>query len=93
MEHRNCGAYKAFLKDDLGNYEKHGYVIEFAHHKKYAKRLTEFLTTYLFDRKKENQDQSISKYKDAIQVHSFIMDLRGDVELLYTTAPIPEFEE
>lgn len=92
MEHRNCGAYKAFLKDDLGNYEKHGYEIEFAHHKKYAKRLTELLTAYLLKKKIENHGKS-SKYNDTIQIHSFIMDLRGDVELLSTTAPIPDSEE
>ncbi|GLU56686.1 hypothetical protein [Dyadobacter frigoris] len=93
MEHRNCGAYKAFLKDELGNYDKHGYAIEFAHHKKYAKRLTELLTDYLLGKQSGMPDNSGSKYKDVIQIHSFIMDLRGDVELLHTTAPISEAEE
>lgn len=93
MEHRNCGAYKAFLKYDLGNYDKHGYAIEFAHHKKYAKRLTELLTTYLIEKKTETQDNTGSKYQDVIQIHSFMTDLTGDVELLHTTAPISEAEE
>ncbi|GAB3027819.1 hypothetical protein [Spirosoma pulveris] len=38
LEHRNCGAYKAFLKDNLGDYEEHGYDKEYNDHKKYAQQ-------------------------------------------------------
>lgn len=38
LEHRNCGAYKAFLKNNLGDYEEHGYDKEYNDHKKYAQQ-------------------------------------------------------
>lgn len=96
LEHRNCGAYKAFLKDGLGNYEEHGYALEFDHHRKYAERLSSLLQQYLLERKTEldkKSDPLSAKYQDEIRIHSFLMDLRGDVELLYTTAPLPGLEE
>lgn len=96
LEHRHCGAYKAFLKDGKGNYEEHGYALEFEHHQKYALMLTKMLGEYILQRKNElsaKNDTLAPKYQDEIRIHSFLMDLRGDVELLHTTAPVVGLEE
>jgi len=86
LEHRNCGAYKAFLKDGQGDYETLGYTKEFDDHKKYAQRLSDRLQDYLAERDAA-QTVSTSNSEVPINIHGFIMDIRGNVELLCTTAP------
>ena len=86
LEHRNCGAYKAFLKEDKGDYETHGYDKEFRDHKKYAERLSARLQDYLTTRYSADNAQESQK-KAPINIHGFMMDIRGNVELLCTTAP------
>ena len=93
LEHRNCGAYKAFLKDGLGDYEEYGYEKEFADHKKYAQRLSDKLNDYLNTRKAKRQkdlDEPDPKHDATINIHGFLMDIRGNVTLLCTTAPLPD---
>ncbi|SOD92816.1 carbonic anhydrase [Spirosoma fluviale] len=93
LEHRNCGAYKAFLKDGLGDYEEHGYDKEFEDHKRYAQRLSNRLVKYLKKhtaKPQKNLDEPDLQHDLAINVHGFLMDIRGDVRLLCTTAPFME---
>lgn len=90
LEHRNCGAYKAFLKNDLGDYEEQGYQKEFDDHQRYAKQLSDKLVGYLKSRTAANSNPATAKKELPIQVHGFIMDIKGNVELLCTTAPFPE---
>lgn len=96
LEHRNCGAYKAFLKDNLGDYEEHGYDKEYNDHKKYAQRLSDRLVEYLkkhTTKPHKDLDEPDLKHDLAINVHGFLMDIRGDVRLLCTTAPFTESVE
>ncbi|GAB2561396.1 hypothetical protein [Spirosoma aerophilum] len=94
LEHRNCGAYKAFLKSGLGDYEEreNGYENEFADHQRYAQQLSDRLQQYLktlgTSSKKELEEPD-SKHA-TINIHGFLMDIRGNVKLLCTTAPFEE---
>lgn len=93
MEHQNCGAYKAFFKDDLGDYDKHGSAKELKDHSKYSLRLSELLQAYFPNRKTEleaEKDKLADKFGKEINIHCFMMDLRGDVILLHTTAVFEE---
>lgn len=92
LEHQDCGAYKAFMKDGLGDYEKQGYKKEYQDHKKYSRRLSDKLSEYLKTDmaqpgKKAGTDHEPSS---TINIHCFLMDIRGNVQLLSTTAPISE---
>lgn len=67
IEHRNCGAYAAFLNDGHPKTDE----AEFKQHLKYAENLCR---------------QIKKRYKDhGLEAHSFLMDLRGNIELLYST--------
>lgn len=91
LEHRNCGAYKAFLKDGLGDYETHGAEKEYADHKRYAQRLSDELRAYLRNHVSPGQDlDEPDSPPDTINIHGFLMDIRGNVRLLCTTAPYTE---
>lgn len=93
LDHRNCGAYKAFLKDGLGDYEEHGYDKEYTDHKKYVERLTGHITAYLKKRTQKSErdpDDPYTKPELAINIHGFLMDIRGNVVLLSTTAPFED---
>lgn len=93
LEHRNCGAYKAFLKEDLGDYEEHGYQKEFDDHQRYAQQLSTKLIDYLKKCAAANHDlqsPKSTKKEMPINIHGFIMDIKGNVELLCTTAPFPD---
>lgn len=93
LDHRNCGAYKAFLKDGLGDYEEHGYDKEYTDHKKYVERLTGHITAYLKKRTQKSErdpDDPYTKPDLAINIHGFLMDIRGNVVLLSTTAPFED---
>lgn len=69
LEHRQCGAYKAFLKEKVfsdDQDEKNG-------HHKFAVQLSNDIKT--------NEDEELRN----LHVHCFLMDLRGNVELLHST--------
>ncbi len=69
LEHRQCGAYKAFLKESTfinDQHEKEG-------HYKFAVQLSDDI--------KNHEDEELRK----LHVHCFLMDLRGNVELLHST--------
>lgn len=82
IEHRDCGAYKIFLKD--GTFGPDRAEEEEEAHLKYAKTLAKKLeklkTRYL------SHDGTIKT--TMLKVHAFLIDLRGDVQLLYTTGSI-----
>lgn len=80
VEHRNCGAYKKFLPNGQGDYSNNsvGNPTEFLDHRKFSKDLSKILS------KKLNGVQH-GKPGAIYQFHSFLMDLRGDVELLYSS--------
>lgn len=82
LEHQHCGAYKAFMKDGGGDYEVHGHEKEYEDHKKYALQLSDKLRDFL--------TTDATEPGAAINVHGFLMDIRGNVELLCTTAPFVE---
>jgi carbonic anhydrase len=65
IEHRNCGAYKEFLKD--GAIIDSDPIAEFDAHTEFARRLAKHI--------RKNINHSLS-------VHSFLINLRGDVEHL-----------
>lgn len=90
LEHQHCGAYRAFLKDGLGNYENRGLEQEYADHQKFAQRLSDRLQDYLLNHSpqtKSSRDESNPSRRTSINIHSFLMDIRGNVALLSTTAP------
>jgi len=93
IEHRNCGAYKYFLKDGSGNYEHHGTKQEFEDHLHYAgllaKRLKDVVRPYeqKLDKKNIEKDELLGFKCDSlvpakIRVQAFLMDLTGNVEFL-----------
>ncbi|WP_221390875.1 hypothetical protein [Dyadobacter sp. NIV53] len=91
MEHQNCGAYRAFFKDDLGDYDIQGAEKELIDHSKYSLRLSDLLQAYFPVRKAElhsAKDSLAEKFGKEINIHCFMMDLRGDVKLLHTTADV-----
>jgi hypothetical protein len=69
LEHRDCGAYAEFL-GRKGSFEYDDSAIETATHLKYARRL------------KRRIKRWAKKKKTTIRVKSFLMDLRGRVDLL-----------
>jgi carbonic anhydrase len=72
LEHRNCGAYREFLGEEEGSFtdsEEHQHR-EREIHQQYAQRLA-----------KRILEHSDRKGYD-LQVRCFLMDLRGNVELL-----------
>lgn len=71
LEHRNCGAYQKFLAD-AGTFDDSPAQCqqEHARHQEYAGQLAA----------KIRQWSAASGYP--LRVHQFLMDLRGDVELL-----------
>ncbi|UFH56324.1 hypothetical protein [Spirosoma sp. KNUC1025] len=75
IEHQDCGAYREFLKDgDFANNAD-----ESECHRKFAEALSgEISAKEYYDQKKQKP------YK--LHVHCFFIDLRGDVELMHTTA-------
>lgn len=79
IEHRDCGAYKIFLKD--GSFGPGKERQEEEAHRKYAsalaKTLEQYTTRYL--------DHTGNIQTAKLKVHAFLIDLRGDVKLLYTT--------
>ena len=96
MEHQHCGAYKAFLKDGRGDYDVHGSAKELKDHSQYSLRLSELLQAYFPKRKSEliaDENNLADKFGKEINIHCFMMDLRGDVKLLHTTAAFEETEK
>lgn len=73
IEHRNCGAYEAFLKNGHPKTDE----AEFNQHLKYAKNLCKQI-------KKEYKEHKL-------EAHSFLMDLRGNMDLLYSTTGDTEY--
>lgn len=68
VEHEDCGAYKAFLKD--GDYSKDSdSKREHKAHEKHARRLAKLIQAYA---EKNHPDHYVN-------VHTFIMDLKGEV--------------
>lgn len=90
IEHRNCGAYKAFLAAGRGDYDANGYDLEETDHYKYSEKLTVEILKYLDKRYikavAENPGKEIKKPK--IHIHAFLMDLRGNIDFLHTTNPL-----
>lgn len=76
IEHRDCGAYKTFLKD--GNFDTQEEEKEA--HAFFAKALSDEIHSREY---KEEKDGKESTYR--LNVHCFLLDLRGNVELLHTT--------
>ncbi|WP_143959471.1 hypothetical protein [Litoribacter populi] len=77
MEHEDCGAYKGFLKDGIFTEREK----EHKCHKHFASQLAKDIQEKTFTRTKP--DGTKEDYK--LNVHCFILDLRGNVDLLYTT--------
>ncbi|MXN89888.1 hypothetical protein GR160_01495 [Flavobacterium sp. Sd200] len=98
LEHRNCGAYKNFIKDNKGDFDADGVAVdaEFNSHLKYAVQLKDVILKYV---KESGERVALSevagvkkhaaKYAEEFNVHSFLMDLKGNVELLDTTKKEP----
>jgi hypothetical protein len=82
IEHQDCGAYKGFLdegKIDLSSKED-----EIELHKKFALDLAEQIHA------KEWKPIEPKKLNHTVNVHTFFIDLRGNVELMDTFRKIPE---
>ena len=75
LEHRNCGAYKVFLGESgaFDDTPEH-HDAERELHRQYAHQLADKIRTWSHS----------NKYP--LHVHSFLMDLRGNVELLAAEA-------
>jgi len=74
IEHEHCGAYQHFLKE--GDFEHDADNIrEWAAHHQHSTMLSGMLMDYM------------NKLDRKLNVHCFMMDLVGNVELLHTTAP------
>ncbi|GGH72162.1 carbonic anhydrase [Filimonas zeae] len=78
IEHRDCGAYKIFLKD--GSFGPGKEDEEEEAHRKYASALAEKLEQYTT----RYLDHTGSIKTAKLKAHAFLIDLRGDVKLLYT---------
>jgi hypothetical protein len=76
IEHRDCGAYREFLKA-AGTFDDYHAEEEAACHQMYADRLIAKIKDWAKD------------VDPTIQVKSFLMDLRGKVTLLSPLAPPP----
>ncbi|WP_139921355.1 hypothetical protein [Hymenobacter sp. DG01] len=75
LEHRNCGAYKVFLGDEGSFDDSHQHHENELHlHNRYAQQLAERIRSW-------SQTSG-----NPLQVQCFLMDLRGNVELLADTA-------
>jgi len=94
MEHRNCGAYKSFLKDHKGDFDEmeDGFNAEYRSHLKYAVKLRDVILEYVEESgakiaASDNRDvnKHAIKYNGKFNIHSFLMDIKGNVELLDTT--------
>lgn len=72
LEHRDCGAYREFLKKK-GEFDDHEQEKETSCHRKYAKQLRREIKSWA-----EERDIKL-------RVKAFLMDLRGGVELLDTS--------
>ena len=102
VEHRNCGAYRAFLNDGV-DYEDmpDGDTKEYRDHEEWAfKLMAEIKDWYAgwyaewFKRWKKNHpgcDESEAKkeYPDKLDVRCFLMDLRGNIDCLNPSPPSP----
>ena len=78
VEHTNCGAYEEFLKE--GKFENAA--AERKAHKAFAQELAQRLNKQPYEEYNEKTKKT-EPYK--LNVHCFLLDLRGNVELLYTT--------
>lgn len=76
IEHRDCGAYQTFLINgnfDTAQKEKEAHAF-------FAKALSDEINSRVYE---EYKDGKVQKYH--LRVHCFLIDLRGNVELLHTT--------
>jgi hypothetical protein len=90
VEHRGCGAYSAFGEGDFPN-ELTDWDKERKAHLKWAKRLhDEILEWYaLWYQACPNEAAKAMKlHPKVLGVHAFLMDLRGNVELLLSSPPV-----
>ncbi len=78
VEHTNCGAYEQFLKD--GKFDS--VAEERKVHKAFAQELARKLNGEPHEEYNEKKNKT-EPYK--LNVHCFLLDLRGNVDLLYTT--------
>ena len=74
VEHEDCGAYREFLKNGKFTNRQD----EIACHKKFALALAEDLHNRIYHEKKSGREQETYQ----LNVHCFIIDLRGNVKLL-----------
>lgn len=81
LEHRGCGAYKKFLGHNGYEPTTAGDAAEYKDHKFFSDKLMQYLLGYLKDKHGSNSDIHFN-------VHSFLMDLRGNVELIDSTVSI-----
>ncbi|GAB3996535.1 hypothetical protein GCM10028807_39360 [Spirosoma daeguense] len=87
VEHQDCGAYTHFIKNGKGKFlsieeEKEG-------HKKFAVELAARIYNHerphkLIEEHKNKKDFKVIEETFSLGVHCFFIDLRGEVELLYT---------
>ena len=84
IEHEDCGAYKQFLKNgDFSTKAK-----EWKQHQIFAKELANKINakSYHDKKKRKNGDENEDvQEKYNLNVHCFMIDLRGNIDLLYTT--------
>jgi len=86
VEHQDCGAYATFLKPELTDFKN--LQEEKNLHLKFAQELADKIhenENYAYSNKKKTLDGTSIEKKYKINVHCFFIDLRGNVELLYTT--------
>jgi carbonic anhydrase len=78
IEHRDCGAYRAFLGDEVGAFDDtpEGLHREAAEHAKHCHALAAKLKAW-----------GKGDFGVTLNVRSFLMDLRGHVEVLPAPAP------
>ena len=82
FEHEDCGAYSNFLskdKVDLSSLEKVK-----ACHKIFGSELAKEINQKVYT--EQTKDGSLISYQ--LHAHCFFIDLRGNVELLFTTNPL-----
>lgn len=83
VEHRSCGAYTAFLDEQFGDSAEEQEREHLVHHQ-YASRLGREIQKWI------RTQPPINGKPTRLNVRSFLMDLRGDIESLcyYPAAPV-----
>lgn len=86
VEHRHCGAYKAFTGKDFPD-EVTGWDAERLEHHHWAAELCTAIRDWYPAWRAAAADGKGGGQPDQLGVHAFLLDLRGNVELLFSHPP------